>query len=116
MRRLLHLDRDGQAPAARFLTPQDVQARLRIGRSSAYELVQRLPHVKIGRSLRLREDVLEQFLSEGGDAKPSAPASSAPAQKVASEGASLRNERFEHWRDVLVRGAPPRAASTRRRR
>lgn len=36
-----------------LLTAEDVAARLRIGLTSAYQLMRRLPHIRVGRSIRL---------------------------------------------------------------
>ena len=48
----------------RLYTVAEIQRRLSIGRSKAYELVatRQLPGVRIGRSLRVREQDLRRFI------------------------------------------------------
>ncbi len=48
----------------RLYTVAEVQRRLCIGRSKAYELVatRQIPGVRIGRSLRIREQDLRRFI------------------------------------------------------
>lgn len=50
----------------RFLTPQEVATHLRVSKMTVYRLLKsgELPHVKIGRSLRVREDDVDQYLAD----------------------------------------------------
>lgn len=57
-------ERDEQLYTERLYKIAEVQRRLSIGRSKAYELVatRQLPGVKIGSSLRVREQDLRRFI------------------------------------------------------
>lgn len=58
----------GAAMSGRLLTAKEVQERLGISRSAAYALIARLPgRVQIGRSVRVPEAVLDEFIQRGGD-------------------------------------------------
>lgn len=49
-----------------LLTVEDVQHAIRLGRTKIYELIRtgQLPVVRIGRSVRIRRDVLERWLND----------------------------------------------------
>lgn len=49
-----------------LLTPYDVAARLKIGKSQAYKLVEtgEIPAVRIGRLVRIRSADLHQFIEK----------------------------------------------------
>lgn len=59
-----HPFEDSQSGTERLYTVAEVQRLLSIGRSKAYELVaeHQIPAVKIGRSLRIREQDLRHFV------------------------------------------------------
>ncbi|MBT3768293.1 MAG: helix-turn-helix domain-containing protein [Rhodospirillaceae bacterium] len=40
----------------------DIRRRLKVGKSKAYELLNEMPHVKIGRCIRVRPAVLQKYL------------------------------------------------------
>jgi len=46
-----------------LLTATDIADRLQISRGYAYELMRRMHHVIIGRSIRVRPEVLQQWLT-----------------------------------------------------
>ena len=47
----------------KFLTAADIQSRLKVGRSKAYQILNtELPSIRIGRCLRARESDLDQLL------------------------------------------------------
>ncbi len=48
-----------------LLTVRDVQEATKLGRTKVYELLRsgELPHLKIGRSVRIRRDALTQWLA-----------------------------------------------------
>lgn len=54
----------GQESALRLCSVNEVQQTLGIGRTKAYELLaaRQLPAVRIGRSLRVREEDLREFI------------------------------------------------------
>src|SRR5260221_11372677 len=52
-RTLAHIP--GHSSAQALLTADDVAARLRVSRSRAYEIMKEMPHVQIGRSIRVEE-------------------------------------------------------------
>jgi len=49
-----------------LLTVEDVQNAIRLGRTKIYELIRtgQLPVVRIGRSVRIRRDVLERWVND----------------------------------------------------
>jgi len=47
-----------------FLTPQDVAGILLVSEATARELVHTLPHVRVGKLLRVRTVYLEQFIKK----------------------------------------------------
>lgn len=53
---------------ARTLLIDEVAKRIRISKNRAYELARRgvLPHFRVGRSVRVDEEALEQWLANGG--------------------------------------------------
>ncbi|MGH8310761.1 MAG: helix-turn-helix domain-containing protein [Steroidobacteraceae bacterium] len=61
---MIHL-RTGGSEMERLLTADDVRDRLRVSRGSAYRVVHALPNVRIGKSIRIRESVLEKAIDEG---------------------------------------------------
>ena len=48
----------------RHLTIKDIMVALGVGRSRAYEVAHDLPHLKIGRSVRVAESVLKRWLEQ----------------------------------------------------
>jgi len=48
----------------RHLSIKDIMVALGIGRSRAYEIAHDIPHVKIGRSVRVSEAVFSQYLRQ----------------------------------------------------
>lgn len=58
------LHRDQSTPTLELLDARAIAQMLRISKSAAYLLMAKLPHVRIGRSLRLRRVVLEQFITQ----------------------------------------------------
>lgn len=53
-----------KAATAVWLTAREVAERLKISRSAAFELVRKLPRLKMGRVLRVSEEVLDRYLLE----------------------------------------------------
>lgn len=53
--------------SARLLTVADVAELLRCGRRKAREVMLALPHVRVGKLLRIRPAVLERWTEAGGD-------------------------------------------------
>lgn len=45
-----------------YLSAKQVMLRLSIGKTAAYELMRRVPHLKFGGTIRVREDVLDDFI------------------------------------------------------
>jgi excisionase family DNA binding protein len=58
--------------AGRLLSIQEAAERLNVSPWRAYDLARQglLPVVRLGRSLRVSETVLEQFIADGGRALP----------------------------------------------
>ena len=48
-----------------FLTPQEFRQYVGIGRATLYELLRReeIPHIRLGRLIRIRKSVLDSFLA-----------------------------------------------------
>jgi excisionase family DNA binding protein len=57
----------GQEPPATFLTPKDVQERLKIGERLTYKLLrsQAIPNVRVGNLHRIHHEDLDNALSSG---------------------------------------------------
>jgi excisionase family DNA binding protein len=57
----------GQEPPATFLTPKDVQERLKIGERLTYKLLhsQAIPNVRVGNLYRIHREDLDKALSSG---------------------------------------------------
>jgi len=54
--------------SARLLTVEQLAERLQVGRTTAYELANRIPgRVYLGRLIRIPEAALESWLERGGD-------------------------------------------------
>lgn len=66
-----HLTRIGGSEMPRTYTVEEVAKILRIGRSAAYEAVNRgqIPHIRVGRFIRISEDQLQQLLGRREEAK-----------------------------------------------
>jgi hypothetical protein len=50
-----------------LLTVADVAYRLQISECAAREIVRKLQHVRVGKMFRLRPEVLDRYISKGGD-------------------------------------------------
>ena len=63
-------------------TVKDVMARLRIQRTCATEIIKSVPHIRIGRVLRVEKETVEAYIRQHIEMpKGAAPAASAPAKK-----------------------------------
>lgn len=47
-----------------ILTVKEVQKYLKLSRAQTYRVVKKMPHLKIGRSVRVRASVVEAYLKE----------------------------------------------------
>jgi len=48
-----------------LLTPKEVQKILNVGRAHSYNLIKKeIPHVKLGRCVRVRESVLAKYIRD----------------------------------------------------
>ena len=47
-----------------FLTPKDIAEILEISTDTAYDIAHMLPHVQIGRLLRIRTVIFEQYIKK----------------------------------------------------
>src|SRR5512143_2084536 len=80
-------------------------ARLTLSRSAAYELMRRLPHIRVGRqahAIRITRLALERYLERGGDAWAR---DSTDAVASGTVGATTR---------TVADGAPRRSSTTAR--
>ncbi|MBP7682182.1 MAG: hypothetical protein KBB95_09820, partial [Deltaproteobacteria bacterium] len=89
-----------------------VAATLGIGRSAAYEVMNKLPEVvRIGNSLRIPVEALERFISQGGDlCRDTGQSTSSFAAASGGRGSTTTkarrsadppDKRTAHWRSKL---------------
>lgn len=60
---------------AKYYTPKDIALLLKVGRSRAYQIARELPHLKLGKAVRVAEGDLQAWLAE----RVARPAQRAPA-------------------------------------
>lgn len=74
-----------------LMTPEQCAKALQMGRSATYELLRTnvIPHVNIGRLIRVHKDDLYTFNRTGG-------LNEAPSQGLAARGGLLENEEARH--------------------
>lgn len=53
-----------------WLSPKDLQEAMNVSRATAYRMVKHLPHVKVGRAIRVPRKALEDILRENGGELP----------------------------------------------
>lgn len=55
-----------------LMTPKEVATRLRVGRSAVYEWLAsgRLPHYRLGRTIRIRREDVDQLLESSREERP----------------------------------------------
>lgn len=53
-----------------WLSPRDLQTTMNVSRATAYRMIKYLPHVKVGRAIRVPRKALEDILRENGGELP----------------------------------------------
>jgi len=76
-------DTDANANSASLLTVQEAAATLRIGRNMCYELIRqgRIPHVRLGRLIRVPRFGLESWIAQQSGLQANAAVVSFPPQR-----------------------------------
>ena len=88
----------------RHLSIKNIMVALAIGRSRAYEIAHDMPHVKIGRSVRVSEAVFSQYLKQ----RTVQPLARAPLMSRTAEAAwAARVKKQTKLRAAAVRAELP---------